>query len=60
MLRKMRQYWGCLVDIMAPMGALGPPDVQVAIKLFLKATQTRTGSHKIVYKSHSDRDFMIS
>ena len=51
---------GILVDVMAPMGALGPPDVQVAIKLFLKATQTSTGSHKIVYKSHSDRDFMIS
>ena len=49
-----------MVDVMALLGALGPPDVQVAIKLFLKATQTSTGSHKIVYKSHSDRDFMIS
>ena len=60
MLRKMRQYWGCLVDIMAPMGALGPPDVKVAIMLFIKATQTGSGSHKTVHKSHSDGDFMIS
>ena len=49
-----------MVDVMAPMGALGPPDVKVAIMLFIKATQTGSGSHKTVHKSHSDGDFMIS
>ena len=43
-----------MVDVMAPMGALGPPDVQVAIRLFTLATQIGAGSHRIVFESYTE------